>query len=78
MRIMNILGILLFVFGYKYTESVLFLLFKGKYSSDSCVNAMKLFVIYIYFCGINGITEAYVYGSLTEEQMAHFKRFVSI
>ena len=34
---MNILGVLLIVFGYKYTKDVLDLLFKGKYSSDSCV-----------------------------------------
>ena len=77
MKIMNILGVLLIVFGFKYTKPVFDVLFKGKYSSDSCILAMQLFVVYIYFCGINGITEAYVYGCLTEEQMAYFKRFVS-
>ena len=65
MKIMNILGLLLMVFGFKYTKDVLDLLFNGKYSSDSCIFAMKLFTLYIYLCGINGITEAYVYGSLT-------------
>ena len=78
MKVMNILGLLLTIFGLKYTLPVFDFLFKGKYTTTTCIQAMKLFIIYIYFCGINGITEAYVYGSLTEKQLAYFKRFVSV
>ena len=76
MKVMNIVGVLLLVYGNKYVKAVLDLLFSGKYSQESCVTAMKLFILYIYFCGINGITEAYVYGCLSEKQMGRFKRYV--
>jgi hypothetical protein len=78
MKVMNLLGILLIIFGFNYTKIVFDFLFKGKYSTKSCIWAMKLFFFYIYFCGINGITEAFVYGSLSKEQISYFKRFVSI
>jgi len=64
---MNILGILLLIFGIKYIKLLFDIIFQEKYSSNSCIAAMKLFIFYIYFCGINGITEAFVYGCLSEE-----------
>lgn len=42
----------------------------------TCVNALKAYCIYIYIMGVNGISEAFLYGSIKEKDLEQYRKAI--
>lgn len=72
-RILIIIGLLIVVFGVCYSEAILLMLVGKEWATSSAVNSLRVYCVYILFMGLNGISEAFVYARIKNNQMSVFR-----
>jgi len=67
---MLMIGLILIVYGVPYSNTVLFL-YGGSNLSESSVATQLLQAncVYIFFLAVNGVTEAFTFAAMTQDQM---------
>jgi oligosaccharide translocation protein RFT1 len=69
-KALNIIGIIVFIFGQGYSK-LLLKIYGGNKLSDNivCVNMLRLYSFYIIFLAINGISEGFFNATISEEEV---------
>ena len=68
-RFVNVIGLLCVLIGIPLSGSYIQFLYGEKWSVPNCVLALKLYCVYEYTMGYNGVIDAFVNGSITTKDM---------
>lgn len=74
LKLMTLLGLVIFVFGVNFSELALFLYGGKNISLGIGSTLMKWQCFYICFISINGITECFTFAAMNEEQLTKYNR----
>lgn len=70
LKLVSLIGLLVFVFGQSYAQLFLQLYGGDKLGGSSVsVNMLRFHCLYIYFLGVNGITESFFNATMSEYQL---------
>ena len=73
-KIMALLGLILFIFGYNYSELALLIYGGHKLSENLGTVLLQWHCFYILFIAINGITECFTFAAMSSQQIDAFNR----
>ena len=72
LKIMTLLGAVIFVFGYHYSNTLLLLYGGTKLSEPGSISLMRWQCFYVAVIAINGITETFTFAAMNEKQLNRF------
>ena len=78
LKLVNIIGIFVLVFGLPLSETMLTLIYGDKWNHSSVVFAMECYCVYEYAMGVNGILEAFVTGTIDPTELGRYRLSVFI
>lgn len=78
LRGLTILGAIIVVFGYSYSHLLLHIYGGSTLTDGSGPLLMKTHCFAIWLMAINGVTEAYVFAAMSQEQLNRYNRFMVI
>jgi oligosaccharide translocation protein RFT1 len=79
LKLMILIGFVIFIFGFNYSELAL-LIYGGKMLSEGIgTNLLQLHCIYIIFIAINGVTECFTFAAMNSKEIDKFnKKMINI
>ena len=73
-KLMTIIGLILLIFGYNYSELALLIYGGQKLSEDLGTVLLQWHCVYILFIAVNGITECFTFAAMNNKQINSFNR----
>lgn len=79
LKIMILIGLVIFTFGYNYSELAL-MIYGGKMLSEGLgTNLLQWHCVYVLFIAINGVTECFTFAAMNSKQIDKFnKKMIAI
>ncbi|EAR82704.2 RFT1-like protein (macronuclear) [Tetrahymena thermophila SB210] len=75
-KIVNIIGCLAIFFGIPYAKAFLTFLYGSLWNYPACVLALQAYCVYEWVMGINGITEAFVQGTIEKSELQTYRNAI--
>ena len=78
-KIMTLLGLIILIFGYNYSELALLIYGGHKLSENLGTTLLQWHCVYVLFIAINGITECFTFAAMSNSQIDAFnKKMINI
>lgn len=72
LKLMILIGMVIVLFGFNYSQLVLLLYGGSKFASQETVSLMRWQCVYVAIIAINGVTETFTFASMSKKELVQF------